>query len=448
MKVGNSFTHVFQGKGLRAHLLRGGVGSIGIKGAHTLLAFALAVLLARVLGPEGYGVYSFSFALLTLLAIPAQAGLPQLMVRETAKAQANRDWALMRGFWRWSNRFIVSFSLIIFTLVGAALLVGDIFFSAERRETILAGLLLVPLIALSLARSSALRGLGRVVVGQLSGNIVRPGLLIVFVLLANWLLLDYAKTPQGVMFFHVLAGLLAFLLATFLLRQARPSPMKKSGEFREEATYWRRAALPLALVAGLQLINTQADLVILGLLQDDAEVGVYRVVVQMGNLVIFGLVAINQVLHPYFAALHSAGQLVSLQRLVTISARAILLLALVPVLFFVFAGEMILGRIFGPEYILGTAPLTILAIGQLANASFGSVGALLNMTGHERDTMRGMVAAIMVNIILNLLLIPLFGMVGAATATATSYVVWNVILWAYVRRRLGIESSGLAWRTT
>lgn len=434
------------GDGLRARLLRGGAGSIGVKVANTLLAFLLAVVLARSLGPKGYGVYAFAFALLTLLAIPAQAGLPQLVVRETAKAHALEDWSLMQGIWRWSTRFIFMFSLVLVFFVGSILWFGEAWINSDRRSTLLAGLLLVPLIALCLARGSALRGLGRVVRGQVPGNVVRPGLLILLLLMVAWIFPEHVFTPQNVMLLHVLASLIALVFVTVMLKNEQPNALCKVKYPREERVYWRRAALPLALVAGLQLINSQADIVLLGLIREDAEVGVYRVVVQMGNLVIFGLVAINQALHPHFAALYSSGELIKLQRLVTISARAILALALIPVGLFLFAGQPILGLIFGAEYIIGAMALAILAMGQLSNAAFGSVGALLNMTGHERDTMRGMMIAIVLNIVLNLTLIPRFGMAGAATATAVSFFVWNAILWFYVRRRLGIESSGFAWR--
>jgi O-antigen/teichoic acid export membrane protein len=396
------------------------------------------------LGPEGYGVYAFAFALLTLLSIPAQAGLPQLVVRETAKARANEDWQLMLGIWRWSTRFIALFSMALVLFIGGILWLGGEWIDPNRRNTLLAGLLLVPLLALGLVRGSALRGLGSVVKGQIPGNVIRPGLLIVFVLMASWIWPERAAAPQVAMLLHVLAAFAAFALATVMLRNGQPSALRKVQHPREEKVYWRRAALPLALVAGLQLINSQADLVLLGLIREDAEVGVYRVVVQMGNLVIFGLVAINQALHPHFAALYSSGDLNKLQRLVTMSARAILALALIPVALFLFAGRPILGLVFGAEYVIGAVALAILSLGQLSNVAFGSVGALLNMTGHERDTMRGMMVAIVINLVLNLALIPYFGMAGAATATAVSFLVWNAILWNYVRKRLGIQSIGVA----
>ena len=84
-------------------MIRAGLGSFGIKLANTALGFAVATALARGLGTAGYGVYSYVFSLVSLLAIPAQLGLPSLVVRETAKAYVHQQWALMKGLWRTSS---------------------------------------------------------------------------------------------------------------------------------------------------------------------------------------------------------------------------------------------------------------------------------------------------------------------------------------------------------
>ena len=73
---------------LRTRLLRGGAGSLAIKLGSVGLSFAVAVQLARVLGPDGYGVYALVFAIVTVLTVPTQLGVPQLVIRETARAQA------------------------------------------------------------------------------------------------------------------------------------------------------------------------------------------------------------------------------------------------------------------------------------------------------------------------------------------------------------------------
>ncbi len=129
-----------------------------------------------------------------------------------------------------------------------------------------------------------------------------------------------------------------------------------------------------------------------------------------------------------------------LQRLVTQSARAILALAVPITLVFVLFGEQFLALAFGPDYAAGHTALAILAIGQLVNAGMGSVGVLLNMTGHERDTMRGVAIAAVANVLLSLVLIPLFSTVGAAVATAASPIIWNILLRRAVTRRIQIET--------
>jgi O-antigen/teichoic acid export membrane protein len=160
--------------GLAGQLARGGAGSLAIKAATTLLGFVLAILLARILGPEGYGIYAYVFALVSVLAIPAQFGLPNLIVRETAKANVNKHWGLMLGVWRWATVMTGVFSaILVFIAAGMAWLFVDRF-SDRQLETFLWGLTLVPLIALANLRGAALRGLHKVVLGQIPERVLRP----------------------------------------------------------------------------------------------------------------------------------------------------------------------------------------------------------------------------------------------------------------------------------
>ena len=132
-----------------------------------------------------------------------------------------------------------------------------------------------------------------------------------------------------------------------------------------------------------------------------------------------------------------------LQRLATMSARMALLLAVPVLLLFVFLGKWILGSVFGAAFAGGYQALIILSVGQLANAGMGSVGMLLNMTGHERDTARAVGVSAATNVVLNLVLIPLLGINGAASATAISMALWNVIMWRAVYYRLGIQRAAI-----
>jgi O-antigen/teichoic acid export membrane protein len=99
--------------------------------------------------------------------------------------------------------------------------------------------------------------------------------------------------------------------------------------------------------------------------------------------------------------------------------------------------------LFGRDFTGGQTPLTILCIGQLVNAAMGSVGYLLIMTGHGRDAAVGIAAGAGVNLLLSALLIPHWGVNGAAAASAIGLIVWNVVLAVFVWKRIGILTTAL-----
>jgi O-antigen/teichoic acid export membrane protein len=428
-----------QGGGLKAQLLRGGVGSIAVKFAQTGLAFLLAVLLARTLGPAGYGIYSFAFALVSLMAVPSQLGLTELMVRETAKAQAQEQWGLLRGLWRWSSLAVWAFSsLIALAALTAIWLFGDGMGDAQRL-TLLVSLLLIPLVALGNLRGAALKGLRRVVLGQLPEDVLRPAILVGLVG-ATWLLAG-SITPSAVMGLHAVAAAVAFIIGALLLWRSRPQALEASPSPHYQSRQWLASALPLAMIASLQLINTHTDIIMLGMFRSPEEVGVYKVVVAAAVFVTFGLQAVHALMSPYFAKFYFQNDLARLQAIVTTSTRVSLVLAFPVSLGFIFFGDFFLQIFFGEGYSSGYGSLVIITVGQLFNVSVGLVGLLLTMTGHEKFSLVALAVSAMANVVLNIILIPLYGITGAAASTAVTLVLWNIFMWLVVRKKLKITSG-------
>ena len=97
--------------------------------------------------------------------------------------------------------------------------------------------------------------------------------------------------------------------------------------------------------------------------------------------------------------------------------------------------------LFGNGFIKGVTALSILSIGQIVNAATGSVCILLVMTGYERDAVAGIGVSVVINIIMNVLLIPKWGIIGAAISTAFSLILWNILLTIWVYRKPGINST-------
>ena len=436
-----NFRQSLVGEGLIARLLQGSLGSVAVKVCGMVLSLSLAIVLARTLGPEGYGIYAFVFALISLLAIPAQFGLPALVVRETAKAHVTGQWRLMRGVWRWSTQAAGALSLAL-GLVAA--LIAWIFaehFTQIQLVTFAWGVLLVPLLALGNLRGAALRGLRHVVLGQFPEIVLRPALFLVLVACALVFWPAEDLTSAKAMALHVVAAAAAFGVGAWLLLRARPPGVRNAHQVEYHSRQWLVSVMPLAFIAGMQLINQQIDILMLGIFASAEEVGVYRVAVQGAMLVSFGLTAIGMVTWPYYARLYEKRDMPSFQRVATLSARAMLALALPIAVVFILFGQWLLAFVFGGEYTSAYYPLVILACANVVHAAFGTVGPLLNMTGHERITARGIAIAAGCNVVLNAALIPPFGMLGAATATSLTLVIWNLVLWMSVRRVLRIDSS-------
>lgn len=205
-------------------------------------------------------------------------------------------------------------------------------------------------------------------------------------------------------------------------------------------------AAPLAWVLGMNVVLTHTDVVLLGLLSDTSDAGVYRVAAQLAALASLPLGAVNLVLAPRISAAFAANQTDTLQSEVTHASRYVLLLTLPVVAAIVLAGSVLLG-LFGAEFVSAALPLAILAVPQLLNAATGTAGYLLVMTHYERQAAVIFGLAATLNLVLNLLLIPRFGMTGAAVASAIALLTLNVGLawgaWVWVR----VLPTPLTWRT-
>lgn len=427
---------------MRALLFRNGIGSFALRAANAAAAASLTVLLARYLGPSGYGIYTYALALVILLNVPTQGGLPILIVRETAAALARSQADLVHRLWRWATLLTLGLAAAVAIVAIPIARAFRDHFSAIALNSFLLALLLVPLIVLGNLCGAALRGSHRVLLGQLPEYLLRPAALLLAVVVFLWLDADGLRADIAVAL-HTLAAALALLISIPLVWRVRPTRPSAVALTHESQPQWLRSMLPLTLLSAMQVILQYTDLVMIGFFLSSETVGLYRVASQASLCVGFGLLAVNLIVAPQFASYYAKGDRVGLQQFTTQSARLVLMLTVPVTVLFLLVAEPIVTLVFGEAYGGGGTALAILAMGQLANAAFGSVVFLLNMTGHERDTVKGLFIAVIANALLNLGLIPPFGIHGAAAATAVTLLLWNVLLWRAVRRRLGIDSTAL-----
>jgi O-antigen/teichoic acid export membrane protein len=145
-------------------------------------------------------------------------------------------------------------------------------------------------------------------------------------------------------------------------------------------------------------------------------------------------------LAPMVATLYANGHQAQLQELVTRSTRVALLVSVPVVVILIVFGSWLLS-IFGLPFQTGHAALAILCIGHLANAYLGFAIIVLNMTGYEHDVAQGIIIAAILNTFLCVLLIPPWGILGAAVASVLGTVAFLVLLSVKLYQRLGIRPA-------
>lgn len=435
----NRIIQQFKGDSLKSNLMRGGLASIAIKIFGLGFSFLTAIVLARVLGPEQYGVYSYVLAIVSILAIPAMFGLPTLIVRETAKAEVKQEWGKMRGLWFWANSITASLSLVIAIIAALLLWFNRENFTEMQFLTFAWGIAFIPLSALAALRGASLRGLRKVIQGQLPEQVLKPALFILMLAVVG--LTGFTQlTAESAMMLNVLSAGMAFIFGAWLLFRVKPKQLSVAErEFERKA--WMASVIPLAMVSGLDIILHQTDIVMLGIFGTDFDVGIYQVAVQGAALVVIATEAFKVISVPHFSRLYYQNNMKDFQLLAVQNARIGFLLSLpIAVVLFLW-GERIISDVFGVEYISAILPLKILISAQLIHVAIGVGGPLLNACGYEKGTLYAQVLSAVVNIILNFIFIPLWGIEGAAWATFIAIMVRKVSIWSMTMWYLKIDTS-------
>lgn len=424
----------------QSQIVRLSASSSALRAASLGATIVTSIVLARMLGPSGLGHYSYALAVIAVIGLPIHVGLPTLIIRETARGEADEDWGKVRGLWQWAGRRVGVISVVIMACAAFAFtFFGDRLVDADALPTILIGLLLVPLFAIANLRGAAARGLHRPVLGILPDAVIRPLILLALLLAySSWHRRIGSEAAIGL---HVIAASVAMLAGMVVLYRITPAVLRTALPDQSPKPAWRRSLMPLALLAGTQVLMQNANTLILGAWETPEHVGFFKIAVSASNLAAIGLTAVDLIIAPIFVRLHSQGKMDALQREASKAAALSFAMALPVAVVFYLAGGPILAVLYGADFVPAYAPMMILLTGQVVNAFCGSCGHLLNMAGHERISLALMILAMIANISLNLLLIPSFGLMGAATATAISLALLNVGIVIAIRRKVGIAPT-------
>lgn len=198
-------------------------------------------------------------------------------------------------------------------------------------------------------------------------------------------------------------------------------------------------SFPMLATSSFIFIMGWTDTLMLAYYNDKADVGIYNVVIRIARIAIIAITSVNLVLAPKVSELYSNSEFGKMKQLIAKSTKLIFIVTLPLVIIIILANKFVLS-IFGDEFISGGVALIVVMLSQLFNAISGSSGQVMNMTGNHKMLRNFTIYSAILNIALNLLLIPSYGILGAAIATASSIIVLNLSSAVFVKRSLGIKT--------
>jgi O-antigen/teichoic acid export membrane protein len=384
-------------------------------------------------------MYVFVLSMAAILAIASKLGFPTAALRFVSEYEEAGEWGRLRGIVQGTWAITLGAGLVVaagtYAVVEGLYSIGYI----DQPLPLRIGVWLVPLLGLITLQKETIRGLEEMVLAYAPSQIMRRVLVLLSV---GGIYLRFGSVDSSTAL--LLTGIVLVVIVAaqaFAGWQRLPKESRKASP-EYQARTWFRVAWPLLLVASFNVLLNQTDLFLLGVLRTSEEVGLYNVALKTGTVVMFLLTGINAIAAPRIARIYRNGDMERMQRLVSMVVHLSFWPSLLGSILLIAISAPFL-RLFGPEFATAQVALIILIIGKLVNAGVGSVGYLMNMTGHQDESARVLAWSAGANALFNLALIPSFGIEGAAVATASTTALWNVWLCVLVKRRMGITSHVL-----
>lgn len=405
------------------------VGKVGGRG----LDFAKQIIIARLLGAEAYGLYALAWNLLRVIGILAPLGLQNGVIHF-----ASQHWRTADGRFKSVLLRSLLLSVGMGVVVAAVLfmlapwLATTVFDEPQFAPTLRLFTLVLPFMSGLRVVAAATRVSQRMKYSIYAEDIAQTALdlaLFITFYLLGWRLL-------GAVFATVLSFIVAFGLGLYYLRKlfarALAVPSKAGVSYRELVGY----SIPTAFSGMFGVLVFRFDRLFLGYFWTATEVGIYQAASQFSVMFPVILTGFNAILTPMVADLFHQHDMRRLEELYRINTKWGIY-AMVPIfLVLVLLPRDVIVVAFGPEYAAGALAMAILVVGQFINGATGAVGILLIMTGYQNYWFRISILFMVLGFILNFVLIPPLGMVGAALATAFTVSVLFLVGLVQVRRTL------------
>lgn len=389
-----------------------------------IAAFGLHILLGQVLGAAMYGLYSLGRSIVGIAKPIASLGLKKGVVRYCSLYRGEKDLERVKGT-------IVSalgisaisstvIALIIFIFSG--ILARNFFKEPDLAWVIRFFAAALPFYVLMGISASFAQSFRKIKYQQGILNFFLP--VANFTLVALSFLIGFKL--EGAIFGFIISGILSAGLGLYFLRKIFPQLFSLSFKTLFQINQLLRFSIPMFFIGMSLILLSYTDKIMLGFFKDAEQVGIYNAAAVISLQLTMSLGAFIIIFSPIVSDLFNRKKIHELKKLFkTVTRWGFSVSFPLFIILTVFSKEIVL--VFGPEFKAGWNVLIVLAFAQLVNVGTGPVGMILQMTGKQNIDFFNGILLLFVNIGLNLWLIPIYGFLGAAAATATSLIIIHLL---------------------
>lgn len=395
------------------------------------------IILARLLGPALFGVYTLGWSFLKIGSAIGVMGTEKGVIYFGARFWGKDTPAVQRIILKSLLMVIVTSGIFTVALFVAAPSIETLFEEENLAQILRIFAFGFPFWTATIVIAASTRISKNTRNSVIIEEIAFPLSFLILILIPTFI------DNQNLQFFagmHISSFIITIFIGGWILvKMLKASSSTEAGIEKEPTTAdIFKYSFPTGLAGMFFVLTNWGNRLLVGFFRTSEEVGVFQAAVQLTIILTVTMISMDSILSPMFAEAHHKNDKKGLEETYRVGTKWGLYISIPIFLGVVFSAEQILTFVYKDAYAVGGNALIILAVTQLFNITTGAVGVVIVMTGHQNKWLWMTIVMFFVNLGLNVVLIPMMGIEGAAIATGISIAVLYSIGLFVLRRYLEI----------
>ncbi|NQE53596.1 putative flippase AglR [ANME-1 cluster archaeon GoMg3.2] len=386
-----------------------------------LLGFVGRIIIVRYITQTEYGIYCLALVIISIFATISTLGLSEGSTRYIAYFRGKKEEGKVKGIISSSIKIaiVASISLATISFFISDFISTSIFHAPDLSTPLKIFSIAIPFTVLITVFISIFRGFDRVEPHVYFQNILRNVLFILFLIAVVLFGLSFLGVIYAYVFSIAVTGI------AFVIYMLKRSPLvigkvSAGNPMTKELLFF---SVPLLAVSMLMMVMSWTDTLMLGYFKTPDVVGLYNAALPLANLLLIFSTSMSFIYIPIITQLYAKHLIDDVKRnYIILTKWTLLLTSPIFFVFFLFP-DVVLDLLFGSRYIGASVALQFLALGFFLNISLGFTYNLLIVIGENKFPMFAYVISAIINVILNIILIPPMGIVGASIASVVSVII-------------------------